>query len=122
MPTSLLSRVLIALAGTAALLIILQVRSCEQARQKAAESRLEKAQGKAVVQSAKDSIATQATAQAREQASEQMTSENTKEIRDAKGADAKVDPAVSDAGLRSLCRRPAYRSSERCRLLRADPE
>ena len=37
-----------------------------------------------------------------------------KEIRNAKGADAPVDPAVRDAGLASLCRRAAYRSSERC--------
>lgn len=77
-------------------------------------ARLEHAQGTATIESAKDAIATQGTATANEQASEQLTESNDKEIRNAKGADAAVDPAVRDAGLASLCRRPAYKSSQRC--------
>ena len=51
-------------------------------------------------------------------ASDQLTGANRDEILSTPGADASVGP-VSDAGLRSLCRRPAYLDSPRCRAMRA---
>jgi Tfp pilus assembly protein PilV len=80
----------------------------------AAESRVESGQSGAAVASGKDAIATQGAAAARETASEDLTRTNEEEIRHAKGADATVDPAARDAGLASLCRRAAYRASQRC--------
>lgn len=91
-------------------------------RSRAAQSRVDAAQNSAVVESAKDAIGTQEAAAGREQASEEMTTQNSKEIRSAEGADAKVSTGVNDAGIRSLCRRPAYRNSERCRVFAASPE
>lgn len=87
-----------------------------KSRGQAAQARVERAQGKAASQSAKDAIGTVVASGEREAASEQLTRTNSEEIRDAKGADVRVDPAANLAGMRSLCRRDAYRSSERCRV------
>lgn len=110
-------KVVAGLIVIALVLGFLQVRSCQQSRQKAAEARLQGEQGTAAQESARDAIAAQSEAQARERASEALTRSNEKEIRDAEGANVKVGGGVHDAGLRSLCRRPAYINSERCKLL-----
>ena len=47
-------------------------------------------------------------------ASEDLTRKNADEIRNAPGASAALDPALNDAGLRSLCRRAAYRGRPEC--------
>lgn len=112
-------RVIVGLGFALCILAFLQVRSCEQARQKAAQSRVDQAQSEAAISSAKDAIATQGASAAAEKASDAMTQSNSKEIHDAEGAATPVPPAVNAAGLASLCRRPAYRDSERCRLLAA---
>jgi maltose-binding protein MalE len=117
--STLVSRILMAVVAVALLFGILWLHSCSQARQRAAESRVERAQGKATVESAKDAIATQTATQAKERASEDLTVKNAEEIRNAEGTNVKVAPGVNDAGLRSLCRRPSYHSSERCRVFRA---
>lgn len=97
------------------------VRSCDQRRSKAAQSRLEHAQNDAQANSAADAVNTIAASGEAAAASEAQTRANEKDIRDAKGSDAAVDPAVRDAGLRSLCKRAAYRDSERCRVFRTNP-
>lgn len=112
-----LSTMVKALAVLAVLLIIALAFAWHvwtSAHAAATVARLDHAQTTATVESAKDAIATQGAATANEQASEELTQSNDKEIRNAKGADAAVDPAVRDAGLASLCRRPAYKSSQRC--------
>jgi hypothetical protein len=101
------------------LLGILQVRSCQQANQRAAQARVDRGQGEAFQNSAGDAINTITGVAGNEQAGADLTRTNEREIRDAKGSTAAVDPAVRDAGLRSLCRRAAYRNSERCRLFLA---
>ena len=103
------------------ILIVLAMGAWQKYRSQAAQARVERGQTKALGESARDAIATQGAAGARERASEELTRTNEKEIRDAKGADDRVDPAVRDAGLRAQCRRAAYRDSERCRLLAAPP-
>ena len=117
--STLVSRILMAGVVIILVLLSLQVRSCQQARQRAAESRVERAQTKAVVESAKDAIATQQRSQAEERASEELTRTNDKEIRNAEGAHIVIHPDVTDAGLRSLCRRRVYSDTERCRLFLA---
>ena len=102
-------------------IVIAAPAACNKIRSMGAQSRVDKGQIEALSNSAVDAIGTQGASAARERASQTLTRANEKEIRNAKGADAQVDPAVRDAGLRSLCRRAAYRDSERCRLLAAHP-
>lgn len=92
-----------------------------KSRTQAAQARVERAQGDAASTSAKDAIGAVVAAGERETASEELTRTNEKDIRNAKGADVRVDPDVSAAGLRALCRRSAYADSERCRLLVSNP-
>ena len=120
--STLATRIALALIAAVLVLGLLQVRSCQLQRQRAAEARLNAGQGKAAHESAKDAIATQGNATAREQASEQTTVTNEKDIRNAKGADVQTDPAVDRAGRRAICLRDDYRDSPHCRMLRADSQ
>lgn len=104
-------------AGVLALVLILAgPAACNKIRSLRAQAELQQGQSEALGNSARDAIATQGEAHRREAESEALTKSNEKEIRDAPGADDAVNPAVRDAGLRSLCRRAAYRDSERCRM------
>lgn len=118
--STLMTRITIGLIAAVLVLGFLQVRSCQQSRQRAVESRVERAQGKAAHESAKDAISSLEASQARETASEELTAQNEKEIRNAEGAIVQVGAGVNDAGVRALCLRDAYRNTDRCRLLRAD--
>ena len=97
----------------------LQLRSCQKDAQTAAEIGLHKGQQGALSNSAADAANTQGAANARERESEDLTRSNEREIRNAQGANQPVTPDANAAGLRALCRRAAYRDTERCRLLRA---
>ena len=98
---------LLALAGPAA---------CRKMNSEAARARLGEETAKAASRNGQDAVATIGAAARREQQSDQLTQSNEREIRNAQGADARLDPAVRDAGLGGLCRRPAYRDDERCRM------
>ena len=114
------ARAILAVVVTALLVaIFFTYKSCQQSSQHAAENDLNKGQIGALTNSAADAVNTQGAANARERASEDLTRSNEREIRHAKGADAAVDPAATGAGLLALCRRAAYRDTERCRLHRA---
>lgn len=117
--STLATRIAMGVIAVVLLLGFLQVRSCQQARQRDAQSKVDRAQADAASKSAADAIATQSEANRREQASEAMTGTNEKEIRNAQGAGDRVNPDARDAGLRSLCRRAAYRNDDRCRVFRA---
>jgi hypothetical protein len=95
------------------------VSRCTSGGQQRAQGRVTTGQAGAFANSTGDAIATQQAAHGREDASEQLSRTNEEEIRNAQGASAPVNPAVRDAGLRSLCRRAAYRDSARCKLLDA---
>lgn len=110
------------IAGAVAVVLLIgffQIRSCNASRQREAESKLEKGQMGALSNSAADAVNTQGAANARERESEDLTRSNEREIRNAQGANQPVTPDANAAGLRALCRRAAYRDTERCRLLRA---
>jgi hypothetical protein len=115
----------VTLAVTAAVLALVLIlagpAACNKIRSMGAQARLQEERGQAFGNSAADAIAVQGAAAARERAAEELTRTNEQEIRNAQGATEAVDPAVRDAGRRSLCRRPAYRDSEQCRLLAAGP-
>jgi hypothetical protein len=109
----------IALAILVAILLLAGPAGCRKLHREAARARLGEAQATAASRSGEDAVATVGAAAAREQQSDAMTSDNEREIRDAQGADAPIDPAVRNAGLGGLCRRSAYRDDQRCRLRRA---
>jgi flagellar biosynthesis/type III secretory pathway M-ring protein FliF/YscJ len=119
-----LSARVIAMVAAVFVLIVavgLFVRSCDKRRSQAAQGRVERSQAEASSNSAKDAINAVGAANGRETASEDLTRSNEKDIRNAEGSNAAVNPAARDAGLRALCLRPAYRDSERCKLLGAPP-
>ena len=89
---------------------------CRKINGEAARARLGEATATAASRNGEDAVATVGAAARREQQSDALTRDNEKEIRNAQGADVPVDPAVRDAGLGGLCRRPAYRDDQRCRL------
>ncbi|HEV2044608.1 MAG TPA: hypothetical protein VGR05_08020 [Sphingomicrobium sp.] len=103
---------LIALAGPAA---------CRKLNAESARARLGEESAKAASRNGEDAVATVGAAARRERQSGELTQSNEREIRNAQGADARLDPAVRDAGLDGLCRRSAYRDDERCRLRRIAP-
>lgn len=99
-------------------LVLFAVHSCDKRRSQAAQTRVERSQAEAASNSAADAIGTVARSGEAEAASEALTRSNEKEIRDAEGANDPINPAARDAGLRSLCRRTAYRDSPKCKLLK----
>ena len=109
-------KVIAALIVVALILGLLQVRSCQQARQQAAQSRVDRGQAGAARDSAGDAVNTVSGVSANQSASEDLTRSNEREIRNAEGANDPVNPALRDAGLRSLCRRAATRNDPRCRV------
>lgn len=86
-----------------------------------AEARLGKNTTEAALQSGSDAVATVGAAAQRDQAADDLTRSNADDISHAKGADAPVDPAARDAGLRSLCKRAAYRGDDKCVQLAPSP-
>jgi hypothetical protein len=84
------------------------------ARNSARQVRVSEGQAGAVAESAADAIQAVDSLHARDTRSDDLTRENSYEIRNAPGADAPVGDGVHSAGVDSLCRRAAYRGSERC--------
>ncbi|HEU4804199.1 MAG TPA: hypothetical protein VFS91_00060 [Nitrobacter sp.] len=105
------------IAGAAVLILLLgflYVRSCQQANQRAAQSRIDRSQAGAARESAADAINTVSGVSENQAASEGLTRSNRDEILKAEGASDRVNPAVRDAGLRALCRRKAAANDPRC--------
>jgi predicted lipid-binding transport protein (Tim44 family) len=121
--TNISMRAIAIIFGVVLLILIvgLAVKSCDKRRALAAQTRLEHAQGNAAANSAADAVNTVAASGEAQAASEAQTRKNEQEIRNAKGASNAVDPAVRDAGLRSLCGRAVYRDSAKCRVFLAHP-
>ena len=108
----------LAAAALILLAVLVAPSGCDRARRLAVEQRVERVQREAQTASARDAIAASEQAARREQHSESITATNEKDIRNAPGASLPVDPLATGAGLDSLCRRAAYRDSQRCRLRR----
>ena len=90
--------------------------ACNAIRSLTVQNRVNQGQSDALTNSARDAIGTQGDVAGNATASEDTTRSNERNIRDAKGADAQVDPAVRDAGFASLCKRPSFRNSPSGRL------
>ena len=78
------------------------------------EARLNKEQAEAAIDSGADAVNTVGEAGRREADSEALTRASDREIRNAEGSEVDVGVPAHDAGLRSLCKRRAYRSDPRC--------
>jgi hypothetical protein len=78
------------------------------------EAKLGQAQTEAALESGADAVASVGQTQVNDAATDTITRENDRAIRQAPGADAPVDPAARNAGLRSVCRRAAYRQRPEC--------
>ena len=104
------------LAAAALALLLAGPAACKRAERLAAEQRISTEQQRSAASSARDAIETIGTSNSRERQSDELSIRNEREIRDAQGANLSVDPSASRAGLNGLCRRAAYRDSERCRL------
>lgn len=114
--SKLVSRILIGAVVVILLLGFLQVRSCQQARQKAAQSKVDRGQAGALRSSATDAIETVSNIAEAASESEALGRRNAEEIGNAQGADDRVNPAVRDAGVRAICRRASSRNDPRCRV------
>jgi hypothetical protein len=114
------ARALVALVLLALLAAIVVQRSCSIARNAAATAKLATGQAGAAIASGHDAADTIGNRMAGDAAGDAITRENDDAIRNAHGADALVDPAASTVGLRSLCRRAAYRGDPQC-VQYADP-
>lgn len=113
-------RILIALLVLALLAAIVVQRSCSAAHTATATAKLATGQAGAAIASGHDAADTIGNRMASDADGDAITRENDDAIRNARGADAPVDPDATAVGLRSLCRRAAYRRDPQC-LQHADP-
>ncbi len=105
-------RVIIAVVGIVLLLVlVLAIRGCSSGT---TEAKLANGQGQAATQSGRDAVQTVGNQSAAEAQVDATTKENENAIRSAPGANAPVDPAARDAGLRALCGRKANRGNPKC--------
>ncbi len=93
---------------------------CAKRRNAASQARVDSAQADAASNSAADAIGTVARSGEAQAASEQLTRDNERAIRDAPGADVRVDMGVHTAGLKALCQRAAYKDAPRCAPFRRE--
>lgn len=96
--------------------ILFGTNQCQKRRSQDAQSKVDKAQTGAVIESGMDASNVQAGIATNDTASAELGRQNEKEIRDAKGSAATIDPDAHAAGLRALCRRQAYRNRPECRV------
>lgn len=108
------AKLLLILGGAILILGILWLNSCQSTRNAKTETRLNKGQAGAAVESGRDSVNTVGNRAATDAAGDTITRENDNAIRNADGASAPVADGVRDTGLASLCRRAAYRGDPRC--------
>lgn len=112
--TSTIGKVLAAAIAIILLLGFLQLRSCQQARQRAAQSRVDRAQQEALQNSAADAVNTVSGVATNDMATADLGRRNREEITNAEGASERVSDAATAAGRNSLCRRAAYRNRPEC--------
>lgn len=108
--------VLGALTVLCLVVLILWLQSCQRERSLEAQGRVDRGQQGALQNSAADAVNTVSGVAENQMASDELGRRNEEEIRNAEGAGDAVNPAVRDAGLRSLCRRASSRHDERCRV------
>lgn len=111
-----LAKALIAAGILILMMGMLLLSQCQSTRNAKTETRLNKGQAGAAVESGRDSVNTVGNRAATDAAGDAITRENDNAIRNADGASAPVADGVRDAGIASVCRRAAYRGDPRCVL------
>jgi hypothetical protein len=109
--------IMVAIVVLAAIVVFAGPAACNKMRSMAAQGRVQHSQGEAHANSAADAVGTVAASGEASAASEELTRSNEKDIRNAKGSNAAVDPAARDAGIRAICLRNASRDDPKCKLL-----
>lgn len=116
------SRVIGMVAGGLFLLAVISfgLYQCDKRRSERAQARVDAAQSEAATNSAADAIGTVTRRGTEETASESLTRDNERDIRSAEGAGERVNMGAHTAGLAALCKRQAYKDTERCKIFRKD--
>lgn len=114
------ARIALGLGALLLILTLLWLRSCEQERGAKAQATLTKNQATAAAASGEDAVNTVGNRMSADAATDDLTRSNGDAIHNAPGASAPVSPGLSDAALRGLCRRVAYRNDPKC-VQYADP-
>jgi hypothetical protein len=91
------------------------VKSCDNRRSRAAQSRVERSQAEAASNSAADAINTVTGVGTNQAASEDLGRTNERDIRASEGANTKIGAGVNAAGRAALCKRAAYRDDPKCK-------
>jgi hypothetical protein len=106
--------VVLAAAGVAILLVTAIVLHVMNGAREAAEARVGAEMGQARAKAGADAGLIVDDAHAAQTASEDLTRKNADAIRNSKGADQALDPAVLDAARRGMCNRASYRDRPEC--------
>lgn len=101
-------------AVVTALAILLALYSCSRQRDAATEAKISSGQAGAAIQSGADAVDMLGNRADADAATDEITRENANAIHHAEGADAPVAADARAAGLRSLCKRQAYRDDPKC--------
>lgn len=123
-PPPLSARIMAFAIGIGLLLVIIfgGLRACQEFRNVKAQSKVDRGQAGAFRNSASDAVDTIGDVSSNQAAGVEIGRRNEEEIRNAKGADQRVDPAANAAGLRALCRRRSHRDDPACRVRQPDPK
>jgi hypothetical protein len=98
--------------------VSLFVRSCDNRRDRAAQSRVDEAQAGAAAESSADAINTVSRSGEAQAESEALSRANERDIRAAEGAGERVGAGVNTAGRRALCKREAFKNDPKCAIFR----
>lgn len=96
------------------LLVTCGPAACNRIRSLSAQNKVDTAQHGALMNSAGDAINTQGAVNDNSMASEELSRRNAEEIRNAHGADTRLDPDLDAALVRAFCRRTSARNDPKC--------
>lgn len=108
------TRVFLILLAVVLAVTLLAVRSCQSAQTAHTTSTLATGQTGAAVASGADAANTVGNRIDADAATDTLTRDNGVTIRNAQGAEVIIAAPVRDAGLAALCRRAAYKDTQRC--------
>jgi hypothetical protein len=118
---TLAGKIIFGLVVVLAVLLFLQVRSCTQSAQHAAQARVDQGQGNAFHWSASEAINIQSAVNANTVNSADISRQNEENIRHAQGSAQPVDPAANAGGLLALCRRASHAHDPACGMQQPHP-
>ncbi len=95
--------------------------ACNRIRGLEAQSKVDRGQHGALVNSASDAVNTVGNVSANQAGGEDLTRRNTEEIQHAKGADTRLDPELDAAFVRAACRRASAAHDPKCRVQQPHP-